>query len=67
MRYFRPGLTFVGLVDYDIHYQDLNDVLLLGTMALPARWTASVNLDHRAQPHALVPQRADRAGRHALR
>ena len=21
VRYFRPGLTFVGLVDYDIHYQ----------------------------------------------
>ncbi len=61
VRYFRPGLTFVGLVDYDIHYQDLNDVLLLGTIALPARWTASVNLDHRRSPtlssrNALVGQ-----------
>jgi len=61
LRYFRPGLTFVGLVDYDIHYQDLNDVLLLGTIALPARWTASVNLDHRRSPtlssrNALVGQ-----------
>lgn len=50
VRYFRPGVTFVGLVDYDIHYGELNDVLLLGTMALPARWTASVNLDHRRSP-----------------
>ena len=50
VRYFRPGVTFVGLVDYDIHYGDLNDVLLLGTVALPARWTASVNLDHRRSP-----------------
>jgi tetratricopeptide (TPR) repeat protein len=50
VRYFRPGLTFVGLVDYDIHYGDLNDVLLLGTVALPARWTASLNLDHRRSP-----------------
>ena len=50
LRYFRPGVTFVGLVDYDIHYGDLNDVLLLGTVALPARWTASVNLDHRRSP-----------------
>ena len=50
VRYFRPGVTFVGLVDYDIHYGDLNDVLLLGTIALPARWTASVNLDHRRSP-----------------
>jgi hypothetical protein len=50
LRYFRPGLTFVGLLDYDLHYQDLNDVLLLGTFALPARWTMSVNLDHRRSP-----------------
>jgi tetratricopeptide (TPR) repeat protein len=50
LRYFRPGLSFVGLLDYDINYQDLNDVLLLGTIALPARWTMSVNLDHRKSP-----------------
>lgn len=50
LRYFRPGVTFVGLVDYDVHFGELNDVLLLGTVALPARWTASVNLDHRRSP-----------------
>jgi hypothetical protein len=50
VRYFRPGLTFVGLADYDIHFGDLNDVLLLGTAALPARWTMSVNYDHRKSP-----------------
>ena len=50
LRYFRPGLTFLGLVDYDIHYQELNNLLLLGTIALPARWTMSVNLDHRKSP-----------------
>ena len=54
LRYFRPGLTFVGLVDYDVYYQDLNDVLLLGTIALPARWTMSVNLDHRKSPSLAV-------------
>ena len=50
VRYFRPGLTFLGLVDYDIHYQELNNLLLLGTVTLPARWTMSVNLDHRKSP-----------------
>ena len=50
IRYFRPGLTFVGLADYDIHFGDLNDVLLLATAALPSRWTMSVNLDHRKSP-----------------
>lgn len=50
VRYFRPGLTFVGLVDYDLYFQELNDVLLLGTVALPARWSMSINLDHRKSP-----------------
>lgn len=50
VRYFRPGLTFVGLVDYDLLFGDLNNALLLGTIELPARWTASVNLDHRRSP-----------------
>ena len=50
VRYFTPGITMVGLLDYDIHYQDLNNVLLLGTFALPARWTVSFNLDHRKSP-----------------
>lgn len=50
LRYFRSGVSFVGLIDYDINYEDLNNVLLLGTIALPARWTMSVNLDHRKSP-----------------
>ena len=50
VRYFKPGVTMVGLFDYDIHYQDLNDALLLGTFALPARWTLNFNLDHRKSP-----------------
>jgi len=50
VRYFKPGITFVGLVDYDVHYQDLNNALLLGTFALPARWTVNFNLDHRKSP-----------------
>ena len=60
LRYFRPGLTFVGLVDYDIHFGDLNDVLLLATAALPARWTMSANLDHRKSPGLSLQQCADR-------
>jgi hypothetical protein len=54
IRYFRPGRTFVGLIDYDIHFQDLNNVLLLGTIELPARWTASINLDHRKSPGLMI-------------
>jgi hypothetical protein len=50
VRYFRPGITMVGLADFDVHYSTLNTVLLLGTFALPARWTLNLNLDHRTSP-----------------
>lgn len=65
LRFFRPGLTFVGLLDYDLHFGDLNDVLLLGTAALPARWTLSTTLDHRRSPslsarNAMIGQPVER-------
>ena len=50
VRYFRPGVTLVGLADFDIHYSTLNTALLLGTFALPARWTLNFNVDHRKSP-----------------
>jgi len=50
VRYYKPGITFIGLLDYDVHYQELNNVLLLGTFALPSRWTLNLNLDHRKSP-----------------
>ncbi len=49
-RYFVPGRTVVGLVDYDFFYQQLNSVVLMGSWALPARWSLSFNLDHRQTP-----------------
>jgi len=50
IRYFQPGRTFVALVDYDLHFKDLNDALLIGTIELPSRWTLALNLDHRKSP-----------------
>ena len=50
VRYFRPGITVIGLADFDVHYSTLNTMLLLGTFALPARWTLNLNLDHRKSP-----------------
>jgi tetratricopeptide (TPR) repeat protein len=49
-RYFVPGRTLIGVLDYDIHYQTLNSLTLLGNLQLPARWTLSANLDHRRAP-----------------
>jgi len=50
VRYFKPGVSLVGLVDYDVHYHALNSAMLLGTFALPARWTLNINLDRRRSP-----------------
>jgi hypothetical protein len=50
IRYFRPGISVIGLADFDINYSELNTVMLLGSFALPARWTANFNIDHRKSP-----------------
>jgi hypothetical protein len=50
VRYFRPGVSVVGLVDFDVHYSALNSAMLLGTFTLPARWTLNFNLDRRKSP-----------------
>ena len=50
VRWYTPGRTVVGLVDYDVDYGALNMVLLLGTFELPGRWTVTGTLDHRKSP-----------------
>lgn len=50
LRYFRPGRTAVVLVDYDLHFQELNNAVLLANFELPRRWTVSANLDWRKSP-----------------
>ncbi len=50
VRWYAPGRTVVGLLDYDIDYSALNMALLLGTFQLPGRWTVTGSLDHRKSP-----------------
>ncbi len=50
LRWFRPGRTVVGLLDYDIDYNALNMAMLLGSFDLPGRWTITTTLDHRKSP-----------------
>jgi len=50
VRWYQPGRTVVGMLDYDIDYSALNMVLLLGTFELPGRWTVTGTLDHRKSP-----------------
>ena len=50
VRYFRQGISVIGLADYDVHYNALNNAQLLGTFALPGRWTVNFNVDQRKSP-----------------
>lgn len=50
VRYFKPGVSLIGLLDYDVHYNVLNSAMVIGTFALPARWTLNFNVDQRKSP-----------------
>jgi tetratricopeptide (TPR) repeat protein len=50
VHYFRPGRTVVALADYDTHFKELNNALLLATFALPARFTLTANVNQLKSP-----------------
>lgn len=50
IRYFRPGRTLVGFVDYDVHFAELNNLVMIGTLQLPASWTMTLDLEQRKSP-----------------
>ncbi|MFI4891470.1 MAG: SPOR domain-containing protein [Steroidobacterales bacterium] len=62
-RYSKAGATAVMLVDYDIAFQQLNSLTLIGNTKVGADWILGVDADHRRSPllelsNALVGQSA---------
>ena len=49
-RYFDPVRSLLSFVDYDISYDSLNTLILLGTWTLPDRTTINASLDYRNSP-----------------
>lgn len=49
-RYFDPTHSLLTYLDYDIHYDELNTLLMLGTWTLPSRTTVNMSLDIRKNP-----------------
>jgi len=49
-RYFTSVASLVGVLDYDTWYHSLNTASLLGTLRLPAHWTASFDAERRNSP-----------------
>ena len=49
-RYFRPGRSLIGLIDYDTYFKSINNITLIGSLSLPRNWMLSMNLDRRNSP-----------------
>ncbi len=50
LRYFKPGRTLIGFVDYDQHFGEMNNVIVVGTVQLPAMWTMTLDVEQRRTP-----------------
>lgn len=49
-RYFDPSKSILSFVDYDISYDSLNTLIVLGTWTLADRTTFNASLDYRNSP-----------------
>ena len=49
-RYTIPGRTAVALVDYDINFQQLNSITLIGNIKAGEHWILGFDADHRRSP-----------------
>ncbi len=48
--YFRPNLTILTLIDYDISYNELNNFYFFGSWTLPNRLSLNATADYRKSP-----------------
>jgi len=67
LRYFDPRRSFFSLLDYDIHYNELNIGQFLGNWVFPDKTTLNLTLDYRNSPllttsNALTGQGVDSLG-----
>lgn len=49
-RYFKPEYNMLGLVDYDISYDELNILLFIANWILPDSTTINTSIDYRKSP-----------------
>jgi tetratricopeptide (TPR) repeat protein len=49
-RYMKPGRTLFALADYDLHFGDINSVMLLGTLITDSRWTFNFDAGRQRSP-----------------
>ncbi|MEN9705341.1 MAG: hypothetical protein RLZZ393_1220 [Pseudomonadota bacterium] len=49
-RYLKTGRTVVALLDYDVHFSEINNAMFLGTLAMPSQYTLSLSAGHQRSP-----------------
>ena len=49
-RYTAPGYTAVVLADYDLFFQQLNSITLIGNLKVSQNWVMGFDADHRRSP-----------------
>jgi tetratricopeptide (TPR) repeat protein len=48
--YVQPGRTLIAIVDYDLHFADFNNIMLLGTLVTDSRWTFNLDASRQSSP-----------------
>ena len=51
LRYIDPDKSAFALVDYDVHFQELNAAMFSGSWTLPDKSTISAGIDYRKSPY----------------
>lgn len=49
-RYYHPGRSLFSLIDYDLFYNELNTLLLVGNWTLPDKTIINSSIDYRKSP-----------------
>lgn len=53
-RYFTPGRTFFGLLDYDTYFKTMNTAMMLGTWSFSDSTSVNLMLDKRKSPSLML-------------
>jgi tetratricopeptide (TPR) repeat protein len=49
-RILKPGRTLVAMADYDVHFGELNNLTMLGTLLTASRWTFNLDASRQRSP-----------------
>ena len=48
--YVKPGRTLIAIADYDLHFADFNNIMVVGTLVTDSLWTFNVDASRQRSP-----------------